>query len=143
RPGFGPEFERVFRAYEQGRIVDTIPRQRLIDVANGRAVDDTRMGTLAKRLLKVDMSDDKDMPKAWAHLLGTPVCEWPTEARDATPWRFKYGLLQGVPLECWPDEPKRYACEDPVITWGIFDWQERAARKTFGGPIVNEHEQTR
>lgn len=142
-PGFGFAFELVFRAYEQGRIRDTIPRQRLIDIANGRAGDDTRMGTLAKRLLRLDMGDDKKMPKDYAHLLSTPVAEWPTEAREATPWRFKYGLLAGVSLKHWPDEPKRYACEDPVVTWGIFDWQEAAARKIFGGAIVNEREQTR
>lgn len=144
RPGFGPAFELVFRAYETGRAIDTIPRQRLIDVARGRHGDDTRMGTLAKRLLKMDMSDDKSMPGEWKHLLGTPVALWPQEARDATPWRFKYGLLEGVPLSDWPDEPRRYAIHDPVTTWGIYDWQEKAARKKpFSGIIINEREQTR
>lgn len=142
-PGFGPAFERVFRLYETGRIRDTIPDQRLIDVAQGRPGDDTRMGTLAKRLLHLDMGDDKRMPSEFAHLLGTPVQEWPTEARAATPWRYKYGLLQDVPLEHWPAEPRRYACEDPVVTWGIVDWQDKRARKVFGGPIVTSREQAR
>jgi hypothetical protein len=146
RPGAGPAYARVFGLYRTGRILDTIPRQRLIDVATGRAGDDTRMGTLAKRLLHLDIGDDKKIPSEWAHLLGTPVQTWPTEAREATPWRFKYGLLQGVALEHWPDDARRYACEDPVITWGIFDWQEKKARKVFkehGGEIVNEREQAR
>jgi hypothetical protein len=146
RPGAGPAYRRVFDLYRSGRILDTIPRQRLIDVATGRAGDDTRMGTLAKRLLHLDIGDDKKIPSEWAHLLGTPVQTWPTEAREATPWRFKYGLLQGVPLEHWPKDAKRYACEDPVIAWGIFDWQEKKARKVFkehGGEIVNEREQAR
>ena len=143
-PGFGTHFERVFRLYESGRLRDTIPDQRLIDIAAGRAGDDTRMGTLAKRLLGIDMGDDKDMPSEWRHVLGTPVESWPQDARDATPWRFKYGLLRGVPLEQWPDEPKRYACDDPVITWGIVNWQDKRARKTFGtNGITNSREQTR
>jgi len=143
RPGIGPAFEQVFRLYESGRLRDTIPCQRLIDIAQGRPGDDTRMGTLAKRLLHLDMSDDKAMPSEWKHLLGSSVIDWPTEARDATPWRFKYELLEGIPLESWPDEPRRYACEDPIVTWGIVDWQDKRAAKVFRGPIPNLAEQTR
>ena len=142
-PGMGPEFERVFRAYDRGSIRDTIIDQRLIDIAQGRPGDDTRMGTLAKRLLSLDIGDDKNWPPEWSHLRGTPVQDWPPDAREATPWRFKYGLLAGVPLSSWPDDPRRYACEDPVITWGIADWQDARARKVFRGPIPDRAEQTR
>jgi DNA polymerase I len=83
---------KVFKALDEGRIKDTQIRQKLIDIARGchqRPRHDGSMGyTLAdleRHYLGLDRTSEKNDPNGWrrryAELDGTPISEWPLDAR--------------------------------------------------------------
>ena len=126
----------VFRAYEEGRVRDTMVRDKLLLLAQGRLSYDFQNGnrktkfSLAegvRRRFSIDLSSDK-------------------EGEDA--WRLRYSELDGIPLEEWPQEAAAYAMDDAKWTWKLHEHQAQpfsSEGKVYAGPtgVTNEVEQVR
>lgn len=104
----------VFQAYADGRVRDTQIRQELLDIAAGRKEEngvtfafrneqwvkaEYNLATLERLWLNRDRTEDKVGPNSW---------------------RLRYGELDGVPLEQWPDDAVRYAKEDAEGTLAVY-----------------------
>lgn len=101
----------VFRKLDLGLIRDTQIRQQLIDIATGslKFVEDEDTGEITKTTYHLDDLSLR-LLKKWLKKKDT--------------WRLKYALLDGVPLNEWPEEAKRYAIEDAVTTLKIYEAQD-------------------
>jgi len=92
----------VFNAYEQGRVHDTMIRERLRQLTFGE-LDRPRnwysLGQCAERYLdmQLDKTDDS--------------------------WRYRYGTLIPVAFSEWPEAALKYAHEDAVATLKLFQFQ--------------------
>ena len=105
-----PDIEgKFFRAYDDDRVTDTKIRQQLLDISSGqyRGVcgdagvwipHNYSLFDLAKRHLGVTL--DKS-------------------------WQKGYGPLIGVPQAQWPEEARRYPCDDASATRGVYIQQEK------------------
>jgi DNA polymerase-1 len=125
-PELGPA---IWRAYDEGRVSDTIVRQKLQDLARGKyrgfwtgskyVVLNYDLAACARRHLKIDIPKDEDT------------------------WRKRYAELEDYPLEQWPSEAVDYAILDAVATDGV--WLSQQARSVeFGGAdLVDESAQCR
>lgn len=110
--------EPIFAAYSNDRIQDTLLNQKLIDIAHGelefRKTRGYDLGTVAKRYdIAVDKSD---------------------------PWRLRYGELENIPLEHWPEDAKRYAILDATATYRIAEGQKAVCKEweaQYGSPILH------
>jgi DNA polymerase I-like protein with 3'-5' exonuclease and polymerase domains len=114
----------IFQAYEENRILDTMVRQQLCDIAQG--------------FLKMYIDEETDEFKHTEYgldKLAYRLCKRYLVKKDT--WRLKYALLDGVPLTEWPEEAVRYALLDAIVTLDIHRKQEELA----GGPIPNSAEQ--
>ncbi len=126
----------VFKAYAEGRIKDTKIREELGDVANGRSQEggavmvfdkvngaykkaDYSLAGLEQKYLGRDRSEEKKNPAAW---------------------RLRYGELDGVDIDQWPEEAVRYAKEDAEGTLAVYLAQEKA---NHGKPFPTEDDQAR
>jgi len=105
---------RIFEAYADDRITDTLIREKLGRIALGtlrgiEGPDGTfvpyrySLADLAKRHLGRDM--------------------------DKTTWRLGYADLADKPLAEWPEGAQRYAIEDAMTTWEVWQEQERDGRE--------------
>ncbi len=118
----------VFAAYDADRIVDTMIRAMLVDIAQGdfQEVDGQRRG----RVYGLDLQADR-----W---LGIKL-----QKKDT--WRLHYAFLQNTPLAQWPPEASEYAIKDAEITWlvdqAITTWAISEGMPT--GVIPDEHRQVR
>lgn len=97
----------VFRALDDGRILDPKIRQELIDIAAGRRQENG--STFVWR--------DGNWQKV-NYDLASLVNQYTGRDRSAEKvgdsWRLKYSSLDGVPLEFWPEEAKKYALDDAI-----------------------------
>ncbi len=110
--------QEVFEAYEEGRIKCTEVRERLINNATGELTY-TKGKRVSYSLASLVMRHFQEvLPK-----------------EDT--WRLKYALLDGVPLDAWPEDAKSYALRDAVEALRVFHAQETIA----GGPIPDERRQ--
>lgn len=116
----------IFQAYEEGRILDTMVRQQLCDIATGdmKYHEDEDTGEVKHTEYGLDKLSYR-LNRRWL-------------AKEDT-WRKKYALLDGVPLTSWPEAAARYALLDAIVTLDIHGAQDRLA----GGPIINSEEQHR
>ena len=126
----------VFKAYEEGRVRDTMVRDKLLLLAQGRLSFDFKNGNrktkfslseLVRRRFKVDISASK-------------------EGEDV--WRLRYGELDGLPIAYWPKNAVQYAKDDALWTWKVHEHQsERFGCEgvEYAGDwgVTNEAEQTR
>lgn len=112
--------EKVIGLYESNRIRCTKVREKLISIALGRMdycpvlnlkSPGFDLATLVKRRFGVDISEDKKDPKAW---------------------RLRYSELDGVPLSKWPKKAKKYAKDDAIWHWKVFQSQRE------DGPLTLE-----
>lgn len=91
-----PDLEpAVWRAYDEGRVCDTMIAAQLFDIAKGelkRARGSYSLAGLAKRFCELEI------------------------AKGADSWQLRYSELDGVPLAQWPEEAKRYALLDVDTT---------------------------
>lgn len=76
----------IWNAYEEGRISDTLIRQKLIDIAKG-----------LKR-------------KSYSLEAVAALYDCAKDGND--PWRLRYSELEGIPIEDWPDDARMYAQHD-------------------------------
>lgn len=115
---------RIFQAYADDRVTDTMLREKLCHIALGvlrgfRAGDDTpvklgySLGELAKRHLGRDL--------------------------DKTTWRTGYADLVDVPLAAWPEGARNYAVEDARATFDVWADQEPEGRPY----LADEYRQAR
>ena len=115
----------IFEAYRQGRVTDIGIRQQLFDVACGRVFAEDKLqayslNALSKLLLGEAMSGKS--------------------AVKGDPWRLRYGELDDVPVEDWPQETIDYAKQDSKTTWDI--WNLQAGDDNFNSLVRDDRNQT-
>lgn len=66
--------------------------------------------------------------ETWRNITGwvCPLDLWP-EAAKLEPWRLRYSMLDGVPIEDWPEPAKSYALEDSVDALEVYNCQAHYA----------------
>jgi DNA polymerase-1 len=125
-PRFLPQ---IFRAYEQGRISDTMIRQKLLDNSIGRF----RGYKVPKKNPKKD-----ENPFVWiGYGYNLDDCNFrATKKRlDKDTWRLRYGELAATPVDQWPEGAQKYAVDDAIAAWDVFWWQvevDKRIRNKFG-----------
>jgi hypothetical protein len=95
----------IIRALDEGRVFDIGMRERMVHLATLGGKGYPMFPSLADmtlKYLKIDISGDKK---------GDDI------------WRLKYGTLDGVPFNEWPSEALRYAMDDAVHTYNVFQAQ--------------------
>jgi DNA polymerase-1 len=95
----------IIRALDEGRVFDTQMRERMMHLSTVGGKGYPMFVSLADmtlKYLKLDISADKK---------GDDI------------WRLKYGTLDGIPFNEWPSEALRYAMDDAVHTYDVFQAQ--------------------
>lgn len=114
--GYDPHWvmSLVFEAYEANRIVDTMIRTMLVDIAKGdfQEIDGQRRG----KAYGLDMLSDR-----WLKTQITKKSYKKGQEKEAAAnsWRLHYAALENTPLAQWPKDAYDYALEDAVVTWNI------------------------
>jgi DNA polymerase-1 len=90
---------RIFDLVSEGRVSDTMYREKLIDISKGGSFRNGGydLARIAKTRLGVQLAGKK-----------------------GDVWRYRYNELDGVPLQYWPEEATRYAKYDAVVTYEIY-----------------------
>jgi DNA polymerase I-like protein with 3'-5' exonuclease and polymerase domains len=119
---------KFFDAVNQGRVCNTITKQKVIDVAFGMRKFRRYRGKVVKT----------------TYTLGDLIEMYYEEhvQKDDT-WRLSYALLRGIPLEKWPKNAKLYAAYDAVLHLRLWEAQEELIRVAFDGNLPNQIEQQR
>jgi DNA polymerase-1 len=116
----------VFQKYRKGLVRDTQTRAQLCDIATGS--------------MKFHEDEDTGEPiKTSYHLADLAMRYLKRFLRKKDTWRTKYALLDGVPIEEWPEDAKRYAIDDAVNTLEV----DEAIEELAGGPIPDAERQHR
>jgi DNA polymerase I len=94
--------ERVWKAYDEGRVRDTRVRDMLIDIKEGRMRNGRKynLAAIAKRRTGIDISDSK-----------------------TGGWRLRFGELDGLPVSQYPREALNYVAQDGVVTRKVWENQ--------------------
>ena len=100
-------FELVWKAYEQGKVLDVLIASTLDAVADGRLVDGSLFLPDGKRV------------QSGRYSLATCVQQWlgRDDAKVNDAYRQRYVELDEVPLEQWPREALDYPQDDALNTW--------------------------
>lgn len=138
----------IVRALEAGRCRCTLNRQILLDIARGEAGTDDGKNAFRRR------SDREPyVAKSLYGLDDLMLWHFGEHLEKKDTWRLKYALLDGVPLEEWPEEAIEYPKKDTVSAFRLFGVQRerasqlRAAQEYEGwwdsedGEIPDEHPQ--
>lgn len=108
-------FPQTFKAYREGRILCTLVREKLYQLASTGDMDfynlpdgsTQKLGyglaDLEKLYLGIDRADDK---------------------KDPLSWRYRFGELKNRPLENWPIDAINYVLQDADSLRPIFEQQE-------------------
>lgn len=115
----------VFKAYDGDRIVDTMVRQKLIDIARGmyRGYRNGMTGIWIEH--KYHLAD-----LARRH-------EYPFDL-DKDTWRLRYNELYETPVANWPQGAIDYSRHDALSTWWVWARQEE-----FAGVLLDQYRQSR
>jgi hypothetical protein len=99
----------IFQAYAEDRVTDTMLRQQLADIADGkfRGYADAK-GVWRKR--------DYSLAALSSRLLGQTL--------EKDEWRLRYGEFRGVPIETWPEGAREYPRRDAEATRDVYLAQE-------------------
>ena len=81
----------LYGKFERKEVICTKVHEQLIDNIRKKPLYSVALDRLVKHYFEVDISEDKKNPDSW---------------------RLRYGELDGVPLDNWPEEAKRYAIDD-------------------------------
>jgi len=109
-----PQFEEpIIKAYSEGRILDVLTREKLIDISEGEHFRRGRynLGAVASR--RAGMELDKE-----------------------DPWRLKYAEFDGIPIRMWPLDAQLYAIKDAEATY-------RVAMAQQSYPLEDQERQSR
>src|SRR5690606_5103321 len=127
-------FSEAFAALDENRIFDTMIREKLLDIAegkyrgwtkiNGRNVRrDYGLASLVRRYLGIELAKGEDT------------------------WRLRYGELFHDDLKDWPAEAKHYAMSDATSTLLVYQAQEERREKfrniTGLDPLADQFRQVR
>ncbi len=98
----------ILDAYWNDRIYDVLTREKLIDIALGQhfKLGKYNLGAVALRRADIELNKEDD-------------------------YRKNYEALLGLPLEAWPEDAKRYAIDDVVATYEVWQAQEHAREGLF------------
>ena len=122
-----PKYLRViFEMYEQGRVRDTLVRQKLLDISMG-----IYRGYHSKPTKK-DLEEGRTRGK-WVQLNYSllDVCKRHTGRKlDKDTWQKKYGALRHLPLDQWPKGARKYPMDDARATWDVF-WSQQQHNKNI------------
>jgi hypothetical protein len=104
----------VFRAYDEGRVVDVQLDGKLLDIAAGeyewRSVRGWNLQELARRAgVRIDKDTDD-------------------ETGDGS-WRLRFAALDGIPVAHWPAGAVRYATAEIPATRAVYRAQQEARGK--------------
>ena len=101
-----PEFiPAVFKLYNEGRVHDTMIREKLIGIRFGESERrSVKLASCVNRYFNINM-------------IGK-------EGEDI--WRLNYSKLDGVPIDEWPEDARKYALDDVSWTWKVLEAQEKA-----------------
>jgi len=94
----------VFQAYRENRITDTMLRQKLADIGEGK--------------YRGFFNGPAFIPLQYD--LGSVASRYKFKVDKNDPWRLRYGELSNVPLRDWPVEALRYAFDDIHATRGAY-----------------------
>jgi len=129
----------IFRAYADGRVLDTAVREKLISIADGRMSD-----PIASQRLRFSLAD---------LAVSYGLADRTSQKKGPDVWRLRYHELDRVPLAQWPKPATQYAMDDAEDTLNIVICQapyhaERCVTKgapftTREGGVVNEIPQVR
>lgn len=100
----------IFRAYEEGRILCTEARMKLLDNAAGCLDGYVRLGK---------------KPEKIAYSLAFTIKRLTGEILDKDTWRLRYGELRDIPVHEWPSGALGYALDDGRVTFEAWERQER------------------
>lgn len=97
----------IAKAYQQGRLRDTLIRSKLHAIANGWLDYDPQIGGPAK----FDLGS-----------LAVKYTSQNIEGKHGPDvWRLRYSELDGIPADQWPEAAYRYAKLDPVYTADVYE----------------------
>lgn len=115
----------VWRAYEEGQIRCTMIREKLLAIARAEA-------------------NRRDPPASLEACVERYLGERVAGKAGDDSWRFRFRELDGVPIEEWPSEARRYAELDARYCLRIHEAQAREAEALTGSSeIPDEVPQTR
>jgi len=117
----------IWQAYRDGRVRDTMIREKLSDICRGQYRGFTTdsgqyvplkydLGSVARRRAKFEVNKDD-------------------------PWRVRYGELYDTQLDQWPDDAKKYAQDDAIATRLSFEAQALLADPTTAPTRVRPYSQ--
>jgi DNA polymerase-1 len=124
----------IFKMYDEGRVRDTMIREKLLDIALGRFRGYHTEPTYEER--------KKGLTKGyWVTLLydlDNVYYRYTKKRLDKSTWRLRYGELRKFPLAQWPAGAIEYPLKDVDATWDVFygqseagSWVNREVRKNF------------
>jgi DNA polymerase-1 len=100
----------IFAAVDEGRVRDTMTREKLLDIADG--------------WLRFTWDEEDEKKRRFKYTLASLNLRYRGFELAKDEWRLKYGTLIGTPLAEWPEGAKRYAAGDALATLEIHDAQE-------------------
>lgn len=126
----------IFRAYAEGRVYDVLIAQALDAIAGGHLGIDPRTGGALKSPRTGKQTTRYSLEIVVDLVLGR------TDAKDRDYWRTRYALLDGTPIAEWPEEARQYPIDDAVNTLEVAVAQVRGIAGTddplgFGPPHRN------
>jgi len=105
----------VFEAYDHDRILCTLNREKLLDIAGG--------------MFRLALDEEGNTTKNEYSLAGLMATRFGEHLEKADTWRLRYAELDGVPQEQWPEEAKSYAIKDAEAVLKIYNAQETDKRR--------------
>lgn len=106
-------FPSIWKAYEEGRVYDVQIAATLNAIADGRMHD----GDLYRK--------DGTKIQSGRYSLDECVREWLRrgDAKQNDRFRLSYALLEGLPIEQWPEDARQYPIDDAVNTLEVAEAQ--------------------
>jgi hypothetical protein len=118
----------VFQAYRDKRVRCVQTRQKVIDVALGMR----QWRRIGGKVTRAEYS-----------LQALVKLYFDRHLEKEETWRLRYGLLDGVPIEDWPEDARAYAIGDAVEALQIHEAQDEAEIEIYGEPLPDSWRQQR
>ncbi len=119
----------IWRAYHEGRIVDTKVRERVIRVALGELEYSLQRGPDGPAMGRTRY----DLASLVRRYHGAELVGKARNADGSDPWRLRYAELADVPLDEWPEEAVDYAISDAYWALEVADAQLADYPRVLGG----------
>lgn len=113
----------VFQALDEGRVIDTMIIQKMIDNAHGelKYIFDEEEGVYRQANFSLQNLVYRHLKKFIP--------------KGADTWRLRYNELDGVPIAEWPEAAVKYAVGDAVDTLAVYEKQKEIIDRDFDGVI--------